>query len=307
MISNLLKKFLILILFFHLNNLFAYENKILIKVDNKIITNYDLKNKILTTLILAGEEVNQKNIDKTKPLVLKSLIESKIKKNEVDKYKIKITKNELNNNLNLLSGNKINDFKNNFISNGLDYERYKKDLEIELAWRKLIFSLYNKKVKIDNTEIDLQLNKVLNQNKILEYRLTELSINFKDIEEKEKKIKEINQEIKELGFEKVVNKYSQSTNINNVGDLGWVNSNSLSKNIFDSIKNLRVNEVSQPIIMGNNFLYLSIKDKREVKKDNIDIDKLRQNILNNKKNQRFKLYSNNHLSKLQNLAVVEYQ
>ena len=51
------------------------ENKIIVKINNDIISSYELKNKILTTLILANEEVNQENINKSKPLVLKNLIE----------------------------------------------------------------------------------------------------------------------------------------------------------------------------------------------------------------------------------------
>ena len=38
------------------------SSKIIVKVENEIITNYDLKNKILTTLVLSGQEINQKNV-----------------------------------------------------------------------------------------------------------------------------------------------------------------------------------------------------------------------------------------------------
>ena len=36
------------------------QNKIILKVENEIITNYEIKNKILISLMLAGDEVNQK-------------------------------------------------------------------------------------------------------------------------------------------------------------------------------------------------------------------------------------------------------
>ena len=57
--------------YFFINSLFADENRIIVKVNNNVITSYELKNKILTTLILSNEEINQKNINITKPLVLK--------------------------------------------------------------------------------------------------------------------------------------------------------------------------------------------------------------------------------------------
>ena len=74
--------------FFLFSNLFGVENKIIAKVNNEIITSYDLKNKIKTTLILSNEIINQDNIDRTKKLILKSLIDLKVKKDELKKYEM---------------------------------------------------------------------------------------------------------------------------------------------------------------------------------------------------------------------------
>ena len=76
-------------MFFSTNLLSSIENKIVLKVENQIITNFEIKNKILTLLVLAGEEINQNNINKLKKDVLNTLIDTKIKKIEVSKYKIK--------------------------------------------------------------------------------------------------------------------------------------------------------------------------------------------------------------------------
>ena len=54
--------------FFLFSNLLSIENKIIAKVNNEIITSYDLKNKIKTTLILSNEIINQDNIDEQKSL-----------------------------------------------------------------------------------------------------------------------------------------------------------------------------------------------------------------------------------------------
>ena len=44
----------LLILFLN-NNLYGFNSKIIVKVEDEIITNYDLKNKILITLILSNQ------------------------------------------------------------------------------------------------------------------------------------------------------------------------------------------------------------------------------------------------------------
>ena len=308
MISVKYKIIFLLILFFNFNNSLSYENKIIVKVDNKVITNYDLKSKILTSLVIASQEITQENIDKTKPLALKSLIELKIKENELKNYKIKTTEMELINNLNILSNNNITEFKEKFFDNNLDYEKYKKDLAVELSWRKLIYFLYNKKVEISDSEISLQLDNLIKNDKSnLEFRLIELLVAFSDANDKEKKISKLNGEIKAIGFEEVLKKYNESPTKNNLGDLGWINSKSLSPKILEAIKDLNINQISEPIVLGNEIMYLKLKDKKVSKIKEKDIEDLKKKILKSKENQRFNLYSNSHLSKLKNLTTIEYQ
>jgi len=300
-----------LIFYFCFSVLFGYENKIIVKVNNEVVTNYDLKNKILTTLVLTNEKINKNNINKTKPIVLKNLIDLKIKESEVKKYKIKSTPEELQSNLNILSNNDLNSFKKKFESNNLNYEMYKKDLDIELKWRKLIYVLYKKKVSINESEINLELDEFLKKNERSsnEYKLSELMISFDNDEDKKKKIQEINNEFKNIDFDKVLLKYSESINKSELGDLGWVNSKSLSQEIFSKIKDLKISEISEPIIIGNNILYLNIKDIRKIEIDlkDEDLKKIKKQILSTKENQRFMLYSNSHLSKLKNLTTIEYK
>ena len=55
----------------------AKENKILINVDNKIITSYELENKIKTILFLSNQKLSQNSIDNAKAIAINSLISYK--------------------------------------------------------------------------------------------------------------------------------------------------------------------------------------------------------------------------------------
>ena len=72
-----------MILVFFLQKLL--KNKIIVKIDNNIITDYELKNKLKTSLILSNQELNQINIDKNKGGTLAYLINLKLKTNELIK------------------------------------------------------------------------------------------------------------------------------------------------------------------------------------------------------------------------------
>ena len=132
-------------------------------------------------------------------------------------------------------------------------------------------------------------------------------MNFENQLEKNNKIKEISEQINIIGFENTILKFSDSLNKNNLGDLGWMSTKSLSKNILAKIENLNIGDVSEPIIIGNSILFLKIKNIRQVDLNTKNIEDLKESILNSKKNQMFTLYSNSHLSKLKNLSSIEYQ
>ena len=107
--------FILVINFCFFNSLQAnVNNKIIVKVGNEIITNFELKNKILTNIFLSGKEVNQANIDSLKRVVLNQLINLKLKKIELNKFEIQKDKNRINNYLNSISQNNIEDFKIKF-------------------------------------------------------------------------------------------------------------------------------------------------------------------------------------------------
>jgi peptidyl-prolyl cis-trans isomerase SurA len=307
MINNFIK--VLLILFLNSGQLICLENKIITKIDNQIITAYELKNKILSSLVLAGEEINQENINKTKPLALQTLTSLKLKSNELVKYNVNVSDLDLNNNLNSISKNNLQNFKNKFLENNLNFELYKEDLRIELGWRKLIFNLYNKKVIINEIDVDNQMLKIKKEKnqQFTEYRLSEILVNYNTENEKNNKINEIKKQIIKIGFENTAFKYSESFTATNKGDLGWVNSNGLSKDIARIIKDMKINDISKPINNLNNILFLKLTNKKIVKVKNEDISEIRKKLIDSKKNELFNLYSNSHLSKLKNNATIEYK
>ena len=122
-----------------------------------------------------------------------------------------------------------------------------------------------------------------------------------------RKISEIASLIRDEGFEAAAIKYSISDSSKNKGDIGWVNSKSMSKPIYEVMKNLKVGEVSKPIKRQNSVLFLQLREKKISKPDNLDIEKLKKDLINQKKNELFNLYSRSHLSKLKNSSLIEYK
>lgn len=299
--------FFFIVYFFSQEKTFASsQGKIVLKVENEIITNFEVKNKILTLLLLSNLELNQQNIDRYKKQVLNILIENKLKKIEVEKYKIKKDANKVNSYIKSIVGD-VSSIKKKFKENNLNYELYNNELEIEFMWQRLIYELYKRKIDVNEAQIDNELKSLINNRTIIkEFRIAEIEALFKDNDEYEKIILEIEQDIKDNGFEAAAIKYNKNSLSGN-SDLGWINSKSLSPEIFNILDKMKIGEITKPIKRQNAIIFLKLTDKRQSQKKDLEINKLRDQILNEKKNEQFNLYSKSHLLKLKNNSLIEYK
>lgn len=65
-------------------------------------------------------------------------------------------------------------------------------------------------------------------------------------------------------------------------------------------------QVSDPIMKQDKIIFLKLNDKKTSNYTNIDFDKLKNDLLVQKQNELFNLYSNSHLSKLRNTNLIQY-
>ncbi len=295
------------IIFLSKNALAQINNKIILKVENEIITSYELKNKILTTLFLSNQEINQSNIDKLKKKSVELLIEDKLKLIELKKYNFEADNSRTRKYLNSISSNNIQNLIENFNKNNLDFDLFKKEVETQLKWQELIYNIYKNKISIDENIINDELKNLMRKNtNFKEFKISEIEI-FASENDNKNKIKEVQDEINKNGFSAAAIKLSMSTSSKNKGNLGWINSKSLSNQIKDIITSMKVGDVSKPIFQQDRILFLKLDDTREISLDTNDIEKFKNKIIDQKKNELFNLYSKSHLSKLRNVSYIEYK
>ena len=312
-IKKILKILFIIILLNIGTNSFSFastKNKIIVSVEDQIISSYELKNKIKTMLFLSNQNLSQKNIDFTKQIALQQLIDYKLKKNQITKFNIKSDNNiQINNHLESLSSKyktNIDGMKKIFKNNNLDFELYVNEIETEFNWQKLIFRTFRDKITLDKNEIDNELNDLLEtKSNLQEYELAEIEISLKNNSDDKNTFIEVNNQIEKIGFEKTAIKYSMSTTSLDGGKIGWINSKSLSKKVLTTLDKMKIGDISEPIIQTNTATIIKLLDKKTINLNKTDMDELRKKIVNNKKNELLSLYSNNYLSKIKNNALIE--
>ena len=301
----------IIIFFSILNSSSLYskiKSNIVVFVGNEIITNFEIKNKILTSLMLAKVELNQKNIDSYKKQALNSLIDLKLKKKELAKYNFRAEDSEVNKYINSISSNNVIEFKNNFSNNDLSFSLFIEEIKIELKWRKLIYEIFKERVRSTEKSVEKELNEIIKkQSQIVEYRVSEIEIELQKDGKEIDQIEKIKKFINQIGFENTALKYSSSSSAEQKGDLGWVKENALSKPVHEIIKDLEIGAVSKPIKKLNKITFLKLVDKKKVSIDSKNKEKIKNDLIAAKENDLFILYSSSYLSRLKNNTLIEYK
>ena len=300
---NYIKLFSVIfcLLFFFNSKSFSFENKILFKINNEIITSIDIEEEY-RYLIALNDNLKKLNQNEIIEIAKKSIIKEKIKTIEINKNfknpKIpdEILQQILKNFYTKLNFDNLNNFKKYLISNNVKYQDVKNKIEIESLWNELIIAKFSSKVQINENEIrnDLIKNqKIFSKSYLLSEIFFEIS-NSSQLNSTYQKIKEI---IKEKGFENAAASISTSSTANQGGKIGWIDEDTLNENLKKILSELNVNEITKPLTMPGGFIILKINEiKKKEKKHNMENEVKR--IINFKKNDQLEQFSKIYFNKV---------
>ena len=306
-----MKYFFFLIIFFNFfcnNYIYSFESYVVLKVNNKIITNVDIDNEYRYLIAL---NTDLQNIDKKKVMNIAkdSIIREKIKEDELLKYydlniKNKYIDSILANFYKKLGMKNEKEFKSYLSKYNLSFDEIKKKIEIEAAWNDLIYSKYVSKIEIDKIKIKNKINDLLSKNKEQNvYLISEIMFNTESFEEIQKKYKLIEKSISEVGFKNTANLYSVSDSAKLGGQVGWVNETQLSKIIKKEISKLKVGEYTKPITIPGGFLIILLSDKK-TKNVYLNFDEELEKQITYEKNTQLEQYSTIYFKKIKKNSVI---
>ena len=281
------------------NNIKALESKIVLKIENEIITTVDIENeknylKALNPKIKSLDENRLNLISKN------SVIREKIKENEILKYveNIKLDEYFLNGLIrqrySRLNLNNNDEFLNYIKNYNVDIKTIEKKISIEALWNQIIYQKFSKNVKIDKVELEKQ---IIKRNKENEKNLLLSEIVFK-VNNKQDLNKKYNQIIKDIdneNFESAALEHSISDSSRVGGKLGWIKLNSLNKTINEELVDLKKGEITKPIFTPNGYLVLKIDDIKFIKTKydkNTELNELIKTVTNQQLNQLSNIYFN---------------
>lgn len=305
--------YILIISFLCLKQVSGIENKIIIKVNNEIITSFDLEQEEKYLLVL-NQSLKKIGKNKLKILSTDSIIKEKIKEIELIKFfqiesalEDPILRQIIQNLYQTIGFQSEKEFEIYLESQNLNLKSVKKKLAIEMLWNNLIFEKFNNRIIIDELEIKDNLDKEIKKIGLSkELFLSEILIkNSKDLK-LDSIYSEILKSIKDVGFAATANIFSKSDSAKIGGKIGWIKETSLSNQIQKFLINLKKGQISKPIKLNENYLILRIDDVKFYKKTFNKEELLSKKILY-EKNQQLEQFSLAYFNKIkQNTQINEF-
>lgn len=284
-----------------LNESIAIENKIILKVENHIITSLDIFEEI-KNLKFFNKNLNQIKNEEIYQIALQSILNQKIKEIEISK-KFDEIKLDDENYLNFLIESKykslgyetLTEFKKELTNKKINFNNFEEKIKIDILWSQIIYSKYYSKIKINEKELRKEI--LSKKNISNSYELSEIVFNIENVNEVNIKYQLIKEDIQKLGFDNAALKNSISTTASSGGNLGWIDEKQINSKLRNELNNTQVGNITKPIRIPGGFIILK---KNDVKKTevNLNIEQELKKLIDYNQETQLRNYSNVYFNKI---------
>tara|TARA_B100000575_G_C23089852_1_gene628281 strand:- start:628 stop:1239 length:612 start_codon:yes stop_codon:yes gene_type:complete len=163
------------------------SNRIEILVNEKVITKYDITQRMKINSIIQRVEIGENNYDQLLNAVIDDLIVEKLKNDKIHEFNINVNREELKKHETRFYSN-INyekeELKKLFSINNINFNQLLEFIETEVKWQKLIYGLYMRVTTATQQEI----NELMSNNPEMSEKIASDIILQKQIEIKSTKL-----------------------------------------------------------------------------------------------------------------------
>ena len=237
-------------------------------VNDEVISRYDVQQRVQLIVSTSGIKPTQENIKRLETQALRSLVNEKIQLQEAIKLDVPSSDDEVNlmleriANGNQMSGQEILQQIN---SQGVRAETLLNQIKAELLWNKIVRGRYGSYINVNEDEVSIVYDRTMESIGKDQYDISEIFIGYENEQEQQEANILANKLVEQLrsgaAFTAVAQQFSQTASSGQGGYIGWVTEGQLDNEIIDSLKELKKDEISNPISTVAGLYVIKLNDK----------------------------------------------
>lgn len=247
----------------------AAETSIVATVNDSIITNTDVQNRMALIFLSSGLGHDAQSEKTVRDRALKNLIDEALQLQEANKNSITISKEDIDKALEKVAGQNQMDvasMKTTFAAQGVPLETLENQIRAGLSWSKVVQRVLRTQVDVGDEEVNAAIERMKANEGKPEYLISEIYLAV-DNPTDEQKVKELADSLVErlkqgASFAGLAQQFSQATSAMNGGDLGWVQGGQLRGTLDEAVRKLSKGQVSLPIHTTEGYYILGKRDER---------------------------------------------
>jgi peptidyl-prolyl cis-trans isomerase SurA len=239
-------------------------------VNGSVITQTDIQQRLALLAIANGGQIPADQIQPLSEQVLRNLIDETLEIQAAKDDKIDVKQSDIDKTVARVAQNvkKTPDQLAAFLqANGSNIKSLRRQVEGEIAWRRLQQDKIEDGVSVGDDEVKAVLDKLNASKGTEEYRVGEIYLSAtpatqaQTLENANKILAQLKQGASFPGYAR---EYSQASTAAVGGDLGWVRPEQLPAPLAAALQQMQAGSISNPIPVGGGFSILAVQDTRKV-------------------------------------------
>jgi peptidyl-prolyl cis-trans isomerase SurA len=239
-------------------------------VNGSVITQTDIQQRLALLAIANGGQIPADQIQPLSEQVLRNLIDETLEIQAAKDDKIDVKQSDIDKTVARVAQNvkKTPDQLAAFLqANGSNIKSLRRQVEGEIAWRRLQQDKIEDGVSVGDDEVKAVLDKLNASKGTEEYRVGEIYLSAtpatqaQTLENANKILAQLKQGASFPGYAR---EYSQASTAAVGGDLGWVRPEQLPAPLASALQQMQAGSISNPIPVGGGFSILAVQDTRKV-------------------------------------------
>lgn len=238
-------------------------------VNDKIVSQYDLEQRIKLIMVTSGIPDTPQNRQRIEPQVLRSLVDESLEMQEAKRLEVKVDDDEINRQLENIAkrANMTMDQIDEFLKkNDVSKDSLVEQIKSEIAWQKVIQQQFSPLVTISDEEVDDVLKRFKEESDQPRYNVSEILLTYDTPDQAQEMMggaERLAEQIRAgAPFAAVARQFSRSPSAANGGDIGWVHLSQLPREVAPIIEKMGIGEISQPVKTLNGVYLFELKNKQ---------------------------------------------
>ncbi|WP_292157215.1 peptidylprolyl isomerase [Brevundimonas sp.] len=250
---------------------FQIQDGIVATVNDRVITGYDLRQRMLLIIVMSEVQPTAENIAQIQREALDMLIDEHLQAQEIAKFpSLIITDEEVDSEIAAMAqqaGMTPGQYMQALASAGIHARTVREQIRTAIGWRELVGGRFSSRARVSRSQVEQNLRKYEEAASKKQYLIGEIYIDANRVGGMQAAISGgqqlIQQMIQGAPFQAVAQQFSAAPTAVRGGDAGWVVEGTVAPALQQAFDNLDIGQLSNPIVVEGGVYIIYMRDKRE--------------------------------------------